>query len=105
MRKDQSLLASVSKLVAELERLHHRAVVEFKPIVDSIIRSRSRDVRHIEQTLDRLLDFCGYDPALELFRRLCRYYYFLDPEATAYYVHSYREMWDSEEAEPTSTPD
>lgn len=44
-------------------------------------------------------------PAVELFRRLCRYYYFLEPEAAAYYVRSYCEMWDNSETAPTSTPD
>ena len=33
---------------------------------------------------------------VDLFKRLCRYYYTLDPAATADYVHSYRGMWDSE---------
>jgi hypothetical protein len=34
---------------------------------------------------------------LELFRRLCRHYWDIDPAATAGYVHAYREMWDSDE--------
>ncbi len=32
-----------------------------------------------------------------LFRSLCRYYYTLNPAATADYVFAYRDMWDSEE--------
>jgi hypothetical protein len=35
-----------------------RAVAEYAPSVDSILRARSRAIRHIEQTLDGLLDFC-----------------------------------------------
>lgn len=42
---------------------------------------------------DALFDLVGdLGLAVDLFRRLCCYYYFLDPEATAYYVHRYREM-------------
>jgi len=53
-------------------------------------------------TLDRLLDFCFFEPMVQLFRRLCRYYYDIDPNATASYVYTYREMWDSEE--PKDSP-
>lgn len=65
-------------------------------IVAAILRSRSRDTRNIEHTLDGLLDFCGHAPVVRLFRELCRHYYFINPVATAGYVHAYREVWDSE---------
>ena len=81
--------------------MNQKAVRVYAPVVDSIIRIQSRDVRYIERTLDGLLDFCGYDPALQLYRRLCRHYYDIDPAATVGYVNAYREMWDSE---PENTP-
>jgi|GEM_PF-3383165 len=31
-------------------------------------------------------------------RILCRHYYFIDAEAAADYVLTYRDMWDSEES-------
>ena len=34
---------------------------------------------------------------LALFKSLCRYYYTLNPTATASYVYAYRDMWDSED--------
>ena len=49
-----------------------------------------------------ILDFCAYEPALVLFKKLCRHYFDIDPAATADYVRFYREMWDSEpETEPS----
>jgi len=47
-----------------------------------------------------LLDFCGHAPTLQLYRRLCRHYFDIDPVATVSYINAYREMWDSEEVEP-----
>ena len=79
-----------------IQALNHRAVREFTPIVERILRSKSRDTRHIEHTLDRLLDFCGYEPILILYKQLCRHYYFIDPAATTDYVRFYRELCDSE---------
>jgi hypothetical protein len=31
---------------------------------------------------------------LSLYKKLCRYYFAIDPEATVSYVNAYREMWD-----------
>ena len=84
------------KLAEQLSGLHDQALREYKPLVDGIIQSKSRDVRMIEQTLDGLLGFCCDDRALEVYRRLCRYYWDIDPVATAGYVNAYRDMWDSE---------
>lgn len=95
----QTVLESISGLVASLNDLHQRAVQQYTPIVQSIVRSCSQDVRHIEATLDRLLDHCGYEPALVLYKQLCRYYFTLDPAATVSYINAYREMWDSETEE------
>jgi hypothetical protein len=78
-----------------------RAVSQYTPIVETIIATSSRDVRHIEGTLDGLLDFCGYEPALRLYKKLCRYYFHINPTATVQYVEAYREFWDSDqEAKP-----
>ncbi len=102
MSDNETLPESIRGLVERLQSLNRQAVREYTPVVESILRSGSRDIRHIEHTLDGLLDFCGYDPALVLFKRLCRHYRAIDPAATASYVHAYREMWDSEEKEDAS---
>jgi len=91
------LFKSVSALAEQIRDLQIIAVKQYTPVVEAIIASRNRDVHHIEHTLDGLLDFCCYDPALQLYRRLCRHYFSIDPVATASYVNIYREMWDSEE--------
>jgi hypothetical protein len=86
----------VNQIAGQLESLSRQAVQEYTPIVGSIIQTRNRDIRHIERTLDGLLSFCAFDPALKLYKRLCRYYYGIDPVATAEYVYAYRDMWDSD---------
>jgi hypothetical protein len=83
-------------LVESTIDLARRAVEEYAPAVDSIIHSRSRDVWHIEHTLDGLLDFCFDDEALVLYKKLCRHYFDTDAAATASYINDYRELWDSE---------
>jgi hypothetical protein len=43
-----------------------------------------------------MLDFCFDDEMLVFYKKLCRYYIDIDPDATASYVHAYREMWDEQ---------
>lgn len=88
---------SIAQLAAEIDATHQQAVREYTPLVEAILRTRSRDTRQIEQTLDGLLSFCGFAPALDLYRRLCRHYWDIDPAATAFYVDAYRTTWDANE--------
>ncbi len=97
MKDYPALLEEVSELAASLHDLNRRAVREYAPVVAAILQTRSRDARQIEHTLDGLLDFCGYAPALQIYRQLCRYYFGLDAAAAVDYVQAYREMWDAEE--------
>jgi hypothetical protein len=72
--------------------------------MNDIIDSNCREKRRIERTLDGMLDFCFDKNMLELFRKLCRYYYAINPKVTAEYVLAYRDMWDSEVKVANSRP-
>ncbi len=92
-----SIPDSIVQLAAEIDATHQQAVREYAPLVEAILSTRSQDKRQIEQTLDGLLSFCGFAPALDLCRRLCRHYWDIDPAATASYVDAYRTTWDADE--------
>lgn len=96
---------SIRGIAESLNALNRQAVREYEPIVESILRSRSRDTGHIEHTLDGLLSFCGCDPALVLFKKLCRHYWEIDPAATARQIQAYREFWDSDEINEPGEPE
>jgi len=91
---DDTGFESIRELAAGLVGLNRRAVEEYTPLVEDILRFGNRDVHYIEHTLDGLLDFCGSAAALALYKKLCRYYWDIDPAATADYVRAYREMWE-----------
>ncbi len=97
MKAGDTTPQAIIDLVRSLGDLQQRAAQEYKPVVDEILRTRSQDIGHIEHTLDRLLDFCGFEPVLEMYKQLCRHYWDIDPKATAHYVNAYREYWDSDE--------
>jgi hypothetical protein len=68
-------VSDILALAAQIRKLNEQAAIEYAPIVESIVRSDNRDVRWIERTLEGLLDFCGHDPVVTLFRGLCRHYW------------------------------
>ena len=88
------LVQSIGEIAKTRDQLAHQAEKRYALEVEGILRSQSRDPRQIERLLDGMLDFC-FDPAmLCLYKKLCRYYFEIAPEATASYVYAYREMWD-----------
>ena len=96
-----SMFESISGLASGIHAINQRAVREYTPIVEAILRSPIPDTRQIEFALDGLLNFCGYEPALRLYKKLCRYYFDINPTATVQYIEAYRELWDSDqEAKP-----
>lgn len=88
------LLNSVVGIARDLQALSREAVNQYTPIVNDIIRSNSRDINRIERTLDELVGFCADTHAVEIYRKLCRHYWQIDPAAAAEYVKLYRDIWE-----------
>lgn len=89
---------AILELMHKVRALEQRAAQQYQPLVDDILRTGNRDAQTIERTLDGMLDFCGYEPVLQMYRQLCRHYWLIDPAATAFYVRAYRERWGADEA-------
>ena len=94
-------MSDLDDLANKIYTLHKEAVKQSlafcKPEVESIIENNVQDIKTIEQMLDTLLGVAYDDDILILYKNLCRHYYYINKENTAYYVNSYREMWDNEE--------
>jgi hypothetical protein len=97
----RALLDDLATVIAPLQALHQQAIEALTPNVHDIIESNSRDARLIERTLDHLLDHACIPQGLVVFKSLCRYYWAIDPHATASYIYAYREMWDDEDKKTT----
>jgi len=101
--KMDNLVQSIGKLVRGTQKLAREAAQQYSAEVEAILKAQSRDSRRIERCLDGMLDFCFDDGVLVLYRKLCRYYFDIDAEATVSYVHVYREMWEERGAEKNRT--
>ena len=97
MSEDDAMQA-ICTLVGSMRDLQRQAGQQYRPIVDEILRTQSRDTQYIEHMLDGLLDFCGHEPVLHLYKQLCHHYWDIDPVATADYINAYREYWGGDAA-------
>lgn len=92
--KDQKAFNEITSLIKNFHSIAKNSLDELSEIVDDIILSYSKDEKHIEHTLDRLLDICFDDEVLLVYKKLCRYYYKLNPEATIDYIKFYHDLYD-----------
>lgn len=95
--KHKELENSIRKIAEASEPLFKQAEFEHTSLVNSLIKRQCTDSKEIEQALDGLLNFASDKQILNLFRKLCQYYYSIDPMAIVDYINIYREMWDSED--------
>ncbi len=95
---DPNFFDFIQKFTEQLQSLSHDAIHIYTREVDELILNENKDPRHIEWLLDRILDFCFNDEVLIIYKKLCRYYFQIDPVATASYVYAYREMWDEDDS-------
>ncbi len=91
----------IKELGSAIMILQRKAVTQtlliWKPEAERIMDTNSKDINAIEHTLDALCEVAFDDGVLVLFKKLCRYYYDIDPLATADQIQFYREMWDNNE--------
>ncbi|EKD29167.1 MAG: hypothetical protein ACD_79C00027G0001 [uncultured bacterium] len=92
--KNELVTPELKQIISRFQNLIQEAFVIYSPLVDDIIRKKSQNKNEIEHLLDGILDFCFDDKMLKLFKKLCRYFYYIDPKVTADYIYLYRDMWD-----------
>ena len=88
------LVKSIGEHVKTRNQLARRAEQQYTLEVEAILKAQNRNPQRIEHLLDGILDFCFDSAMLSLYKKLCRYYFKINPEVTASYVYAYRDMWD-----------
>lgn len=92
---DAAFFRDIGRLIEEGQIINKQVISLVELQVDEIISNCDTDGKRIEVLLDILLDCAGMDnDALILFKRLCRYYYRLNPSTTSEYVYTYRDLYD-----------
>ena len=79
--------------------LNKQIYVIIKDEIEDIMRNNISDNMKIERKLDVMLDillFYETNNSLLTFRKLCKYYFDINPQATVDYINYYREQNDPE---------
>ena len=74
--------------------LNKQRYVIIKNEIEDIIRNNISDNMQIERKLDEMLDillFYETDDSLRTFKKLCKYYFYINPQVTIDYINYYRE--------------
>jgi len=90
------MIEKIKDLIVVQQNMARQALSEYSVFVENIIVSNTTDQNRIEHTLDGILDFCFDADMLLLFKKLCRYYFTINPLATALYINIYREIWSDD---------
>ena len=97
----------IFELAGQINELQQEAVRQtlsvYEAEVEQIVLNKITDRQRIENALDQLLEVAFDENVLVTYKKLCRHYYFINPEAAVFYVQSYREVWDEESLEIQSS--
>jgi hypothetical protein len=96
-KQRNALTDDIRIIASEMQRIYSQAETYYTSAVNAVIQRQSKDTKEIEPLLDYMLDFADNEKILNLYRKLCRYYYKLNPQATAEYIQSYKELYDADE--------
>ena len=99
MAKDILNIKTLDSICTKLETISKIAIVQYTLITNDIIDNRITNDNHIQRTLDGLLNLCFDEEILKIYRKLCKYYFNINPQATIDYVNYYKEMYDKSEIE------
>ena len=97
VQKNKDFINDIRGIAKELQTIYSQAEIYYTSAVNTVIQRQSNDTKEIEPLLDYMLDFADNEKILNLYRKLFRYYYKLNPQATAEYIQSYKELYDADE--------
>ena len=93
----KNTIQGMSGTLEQLALMIDRDVAVAEAELNWAIKRNIKDEKYVEQLFVNLLDLAGMnDKGLELFKRLCRYYYPTNPQLAAEYIYIYRDLYDSD---------
>lgn len=96
-RDDKKILNEINAIVESFRTLNEQALVVYTPMVEDICSRKSVSAKELENLLDGLVSICISDDMTELFKRVCRCFYYQYPEVITDYVYLYKEMYEDDE--------
>ncbi len=94
---EKSMEEVVHKVLGEitpmLEVIDELPYMTYKPMVEDIC-SRQASEDEVENLLDYMISHCGTERMLNLFKKVCRRYYYQYPKMITFEVYAYKDMFE-----------
>ncbi len=97
MSKWEEEIMSLAKSLADNQE---QAVAEYAPLVDDICNRKATE-KEVGRLLTWMLDFAHNERMLELYKKVCRTYFYTYPNTIAFYIMEYRKEYDRESLKGT----
>ena len=80
------------QIAEKIDQINQQAYVTYLPMVEDIC-NRKVSEEELSRFLDYLLDFTNDEKMLELYKRVCKNYFYIYPDCIKFYIEAYGEMW------------
>lgn len=91
---NEAFIREIGEMLMQIQNLLKQGLIPLSVQVDRIINNRIIDEKQLDELLSDLLDYTQIEEGLAVFKRLCRYCFYLYPQMTAEYICYYREIYD-----------
>lgn len=95
-----SLLEGMKGFAERMKGIADMAVVEYTPLVNDIC-SRKASQNEVGLLFDYMFSFLGDERMLQLFKHVCRHYFYTYPGLIHSYILDYRKEYDPESLKGT----
>lgn len=96
MEKSDTFFTDVCELAEKLVNLGKEAYYEYMGPVERLCDNPNASENEVGLMLDYLLEFCGNDKVLGLYKKVCRTFYNKYPACISDYIIYYLEEYDPE---------
>ena len=93
---EKNIDVEIKKIANQIRILHEEAYREYLGPVEILCANPDASENEVGLMLDYLLEFCGNDKVLYLYKKVCRAFYTKYPECIARYIMCYREEYENE---------
>lgn len=84
----------IKDLCVRLQAVRDFAYTQYSDEVRHLLTNKSPSQNQAEHLLDGLLDFCGEERFLKLFKEVCQHLLPSHPSAVQEYIHLYRTQYE-----------
>lgn len=98
LSETNKFFSDLAELLNQFEEQKKTLYFHYENLVNRIIAGRITEQQSIERVMDGLMDFGDDERFLCLYKRLCRYAFFMYPQMVGEHIHLFRLLFEENES-------